>query len=81
MFYVFVLSIFPVHEGWYSPRGSHNVSCLLQPFSAAGNMCLVGTGGPIKGRSAVYGVSGELDGPPVPSKESQDPDMDLPQVL
>ena len=41
----------------------------------------LGTGAPIKGRSAVYGVSGELDGPPVPSKESQDPDMDLPQVL
>ena len=29
----------------------------------------VGTGAPIKGRSAVYGVSGELGGSPGPSKD------------
>ena len=29
---------------------------------------LVGTAGPIKGQLAVYGVSGELKGPPVPSQ-------------
>ena len=38
-------------------------------FLAISAAVTIGTGGPIKGRSAVYGVSGELGGSPVPSKD------------
>ena len=44
IFYVFVLSIIPLHEGQYSPEGFRQVKCLLQPFSAAIVICVVVAG-------------------------------------